>query len=228
MKTRLVEFTRIGSHIRTDIMIRSKYVTLAATAALSLGMFSVLSGHSITSAVEIDGVRYEGSVQGSNVVVADFPVRQNGIDVTAVEGRQVDVLFEPVQLAVGERFTATGRDSEGAELATITLEQTGANTTDVVLSLAPVMNRLKSDQVTLRARSASGDITEFQVPAAASIKVGEVLSTSGAWAKTYHLVCIDGECCLAVDPDETEVAFEADPTQSVPFQFLEVDFSIHE
>ena len=49
-------------------MIRSKYVTLAATAALSLGMFSVLSGHSITSAVEIDGVRYEGSVQGSNVV----------------------------------------------------------------------------------------------------------------------------------------------------------------
>jgi hypothetical protein len=192
----------------------------------ALGTLSILSGHSITSAVEIDGETFEGMIRGNNVVVADYPVRQAGIDVTAIEGRQLDILFEPVHLAVGERFAATGRDENGVEIATLTLEQTGQNTTDVTLSLASVMDRLASDVVTLRARTDSGTTREIRVAAASSIKVGEVASESAAWAKTYHIVCIDGECCLAIDPDDTVVAFDADPSAAVPFRYLEVDFSL--
>ncbi len=208
-----------------DNMLNSRNMPLLV-AATALCVSALLTGHSMTVTVHVDGTPMEGIVLGNNVVIADYPIANNQIDVTAVEGRQVDVLFDAVDLSVGEMFEATGRDSDGRELASLELEQTAETTTDVSISLAPVMDRLASNFVTLRARTDDGVTKEIVVPASETIKIGQVDATSSAWAKTYHLVCIEGECSLAVDPDETVVTFTADPSETVPFRFLEVDFSV--
>lgn len=215
----------IISHLERN-MNRRLHATIFA-GILAFSALGLLSGHQLTTAVEIDGGWFEARAIDGNVVVEDFEVRRDGIDVRALPDRQVDVLFEPVDLAPGETFTAAARDHRGVPLATMALEQTGERTTNVSVSLDGVIDRLGSQDVRLRARAADGTIVrEFVVPAANTIDIGEVQSTSSAWAKTYHIVCMLGECSVAIDPDDTRITFEAAPEVSVPFRFLEVAFSV--
>ncbi len=207
-------------------MSRRLRTPIVSTLTLLVGTVLLLSGYVRTESVSVDGISMEGRVVGSHIIVENYPIRNNRLEVAAVPGKQVDVTFEPVALSVGESFEAVGLDAAGEELATIRLEQVGETSTDVYVSLAPVLDRLNGNTVDLRARASDGTVTVVPVNAASEIKIGQVSAPTSAWAKTYHVVCMEGECTLAVDPDETEVEFEAAPGESVPFQFLEVGFSL--
>lgn len=207
----------MSRRLRTPI---ASSITLLASAVV------LLSGHVRTASVTVDGVVLEGRVDRGHVLIENYAIQNNRLEVAAVPGRQVDVTFEPVALNIGETFEATGLDAAGQELATIRLDQTGETTTDVYVSLAPVLDRLNGATVSLRARAMDGAVTEVAVDAESELKIGQVTAPTSAWAKTYHVVCMEGECTLAVDPDETEVEFDAAPGRSVPFQYLEVGFSL--
>jgi hypothetical protein len=168
------------------------------------------------------------TVEDGNLVVENLADRSSLLYIDLNGANAFNTYFEPVEIPVGRTFTAELYGDDGLSLARLDLVQTDHRETTLILSLEDVLPYIKDGTVRVSTHL-DGQTTYSRTMAAAELmELGVVHSTSAGWAKTYHLVCTEGSCTLAVDPDETLMAFADAPNVVAPFRYLAVQFDLNE
>jgi hypothetical protein len=149
----------------------------------------------------------------------------SGVSVPVGSSGALNVLLNPIEIPVSKALTATFRDHSGVALAKFEHVQTGANTTDLYLSLGEVSSKVVGP-VTLETYANGERTYRGQLGNVPLQRIGSVESAVGAWAKTYHVLCSEGECTVFIDPDETTLQLHESAHAPVSFNYIKVSFKL--
>ena len=134
----------------------------------------------------------------------------------------LNVIHEPIHIAVGDSYYSELVAADGSTLASTRFEQISTNETNVYLTLSEELDLSKVRFATYHENELTA---EFVVPAVGEeIRIGTVESVNQAWAGTSHTRCDFLGCTTETDPSDTSIRFAEDPDQLVPFTFLSVDY----
>lgn len=148
----------------------------------------------------------------------------SGVAVEMIERENLNVYLEPVDMPVGAYFETTvlGEvEGKHAVIGRILHNQTAPRTTEVGVDFTE-LGEYATDGLVHVATYVDGVKTyETSLRIDQTANVGTVTSARASWAESYHWICINNTCSLAIDPSPAEtITFAHDPSISEPFNYL--------
>lgn len=170
------------------------------------------------------------TADGALVVNPTNRVSMSGIRVHAGDASAMNLEFDPIGLDQGGVLKASLIDHAAQPLLTVVHERLRTGT-DIKLAVAGLAPLLKTPVIEVVTYKDDAQTASFEIPLAELSTIGTVYAgdeDDEDWEKTYHYICNEFGCMLAVDPVNTSIAFVDDPETLVPFQYLGFRFELKE
>lgn len=165
---------------------------------------------------------------GSLVVSPTNSLAPSGVRVHAGSASAMNLEFDPIHLDQGGVLTASLINHAAEPLISVVHNQLEKGT-EIMLAIEGLAPLLKDPVISVFTYKDDVQTASFDVPAAKLSSIGTVYADDDdEWTKTYHYICDEFGCSLAVDPDDTFIAFVDDPSTLVPFQYLGFKFELKE
>lgn len=167
--------------------------------------------------------------EGAMVVTPTNRLSMSGVRVHAGDASAINLEFDPIGLDRGGVLTATLIDQQATPLISVVHERLEKGT-DIKLAVDGLAPLLKNPTIEVVTYKDDIQTASFEIPVARLSAIGTVNVEGDEddedWEKTYHYICDEFGCMMAVDPVNTYITFVDDPDTQVPFQYLGFRFEL--
>ncbi|NND69976.1 MAG: hypothetical protein HKN43_00190 [Rhodothermales bacterium] len=149
-----------------------------------------------------------------------------GVAIEFEAGETLNLHFDPIRIENGGTLNANLYDNVGQKLITVNHFQRTHNQTDINVEMSALMPHLTSNDLEVTTYFDGVATHSEAIEARSNVNLGTVTTTDDddEWVKTWHVVCVDGDCELFADPDNTVFEYAGSSDRKYPFEYIGIGF----